>query len=234
MHRLRAVICDFNGVIADDETPHFDTFRQALAEEGIDLSREEYYGRFLGMDERNCARALLEEKRGPTQTALVERILSRKAALFATATASTRPQLFPGAVPFIKAARASYRLAIASGGRRSQIEEALRGTPIEDDFLVVVSAEDTGTGKPDPEIYQTVLHRLNATSAVPLRPGDCLVIEDSRAGIRSAHAAGMMVVAVATTYPAAQLEEAELVVPSLDRHTLETAEELFRKKPYTL
>lgn len=230
VHRLHAIICDFNGVLADDETPHFDTLRQALREEGLDLSREEYYGRFLGMDDRNCTRALLEEACGRCHADRVERILSRKAALFATMTASKQPQLFPGVVPFVKAARASYPLAIASGGRRGQIEDALRGTPIEDDFLVIVSAEDTRTGKPDPEIYETALHRLNATSPLLLCPQDCLVIEDSRAGIRSAHRAGMMVVAVATTYPAGQLDEADLVIPGLDRHTLATVEGFFRER----
>ena len=84
--------------------------------------------------------------------------------------------------------------------------------------------------KPDPEIYETVLHRLNARSPALLRPQDCLVIEDSRAGIRSAHRAGMKVMAVATTYPAAELDEADLVVPGLDRATVGEVERWFRRK----
>jgi beta-phosphoglucomutase-like phosphatase (HAD superfamily) len=46
---LRAIIFDFNGVIADDETPHLLTFQQALREEGMTLTKEDYYGAYLGM-----------------------------------------------------------------------------------------------------------------------------------------------------------------------------------------
>jgi len=44
----RAVIFDFNGVIADDETPHLVCFQQALEEHGLSITREEYYGTYLG------------------------------------------------------------------------------------------------------------------------------------------------------------------------------------------
>jgi len=56
---LRAIIFDFNGGLADDETPHFLAFQQALAEDGLALTKEAYYGVYLAMDERNCAAALL-------------------------------------------------------------------------------------------------------------------------------------------------------------------------------
>jgi len=49
---IRAIIFDFNGVIADDETPHLVCFQQALAEENLSLTKEEYYGAYLGMAER--------------------------------------------------------------------------------------------------------------------------------------------------------------------------------------
>ena len=58
--RLRAVIFDFNGVIADDEITHFLAFQQALAEDGLTLTKEEYYGTYLGMDERSCAGGLIK------------------------------------------------------------------------------------------------------------------------------------------------------------------------------
>jgi beta-phosphoglucomutase-like phosphatase (HAD superfamily) len=114
-------------------------------------------------------------------------------------------------------ARTGYRLAIASGGRRAQIDEALAGTPIEPDFELIVAAEDCAVGKPDPAIYRLTLDRLNLRTpgSTRLRPTDCLVIEDSLAGIRSALTAGMKVAAVATTYPAEKLGEADHVLSSL-------------------
>ena len=229
--RLRAIIFDFNGVIADDEAPHFLAFQQALAENGIGLSKEDYYGTYLGMDERNCLVALMKSRRGKLNREDPERILTRKAELFRRYTTTCKPDLFPGVAEFVLAAGHRYRLAIASGGRREQIEWALRGNPIAHLCAVVVSAEDTTLGKPEPQIYQVALERMNGTdpAVVPLiRPEECLVIEDSKAGIQAARRAGMKVVALATTYPAEHLTEADSVLRNWGEVSFERLEGLFR------
>src|SRR5881628_3447665 len=86
---LRAIIFDFNGVIADDEPTHFLAFQQALAEDGVALTKEEYYGTYLGMDERTCAGALLEAITGRRDPGRVQRIAERKAVLFASLRETT-------------------------------------------------------------------------------------------------------------------------------------------------
>lgn len=226
---LRLIIFDFNGVIADDEPAHFLAFQHALHEEGVLLTREEYYGVYLGMDERNCLEALFRSTAGTSDPLRADRVLKRKAALFEAYTARHKPVLFPGAVSLVKQAADRHQLAIASGGRREQIKFALAGTPIENDFCVVVSAEDTTIGKPDPAIYQLALKRVNQTERPQpeIKPSECLVIEDSLAGIQSALAAGMKVVAVATTYPPGQLIGAHLVLSDLDGVSLKHLEALF-------
>ena len=230
--RLRAIIFDFNGVIADDETPHFLTFQQALQEDGLALTKEDYYGTYLGMDERNCSTALVESVAGTRDPVRVHEILERKAALFGDYAATHKPQLFPGVVEFVKQAGERYRLAIASGGTREQIEFALRDTPIEKEFAVIVTAEDTDIGKPDPAIYELALKLLNGARPKPplIKAEECLVVEDSLAGICSAIAAGMKVMALATTYQADQLTDAHLVVPSLEGLSPDRLEKLFRQR----
>ena len=228
---LRAIIFDFNGVVADDETPHFLMFQQALREEGLSLTREDYYGAYLGMEERNCLASLLTKAGGPRDPARAQRIHDRKVALFRAYTATHKPELFPGVAEFVLQAGSRHRLAVASGGKREQIADALRGTPLERAFRLIVAAEDTTVGKPDPEIYLLTLGKLNETPPrpePPLKAADCLVIEDSLAGIQSAKAAGMTVVGVATTYPAAALQEADAVYPSLGAVSLAQIEQLFR------
>ncbi|HSB43433.1 MAG TPA: HAD family phosphatase [Nitrospira sp.] len=214
---MQAIIFDFNGVIADDETPHFFCFRQALKESGLSLTSDEYYGTYLGMDERTCTRILLTHRDGVCNDDLLERVTLRKAELFRIHTANHRPEFFPGVVEFVQAAGRRYRLAIASGGRRSQIDAALGDTPIEQVFEVIVAAEDCPVGKPDPAIYRLTLERLNRSSRTTslLGPRNCFVIEDSLAGIQSAQAAGMPVLAVATTYPIEKLNGANLVTRDL-------------------
>lgn len=81
-HSLQAIIFDFNGVLADDESPHFLSFQQALREEGIHLCWEDYYGTYLGMDERNCTIALLTAATGSCDRSRFQRIVDRKATLF--------------------------------------------------------------------------------------------------------------------------------------------------------
>jgi HAD superfamily hydrolase (TIGR01509 family) len=215
---IRAVIFDFNGVIADDETPHLRCFQQALAEHGLSLTKDAYYGTYLGMDERTCAAALLAARDGSCDPDLLRTMMDRKATLFREYQAFHKPILFPGVVEFVKRAGAHYRLAIATGGRREQIDHALRGTAIERDFAVIVSADDVATGKPDPAIYLATLKRLTAVDPRPplLTASQCVVVEDSRAGIHAAKASGMRAIALATIYTPDQLAEVDLVLPSLD------------------
>jgi beta-phosphoglucomutase len=192
-------------------------FQQALAEEGLLLTKDEYYGVYLGMDERTCAKILIAARDGICDDRLLQRIMNRKADLFHASTTAHKPTLIPGVVEFVKTAKPTYRLAIASGGRREQIDAALTGTLIKQDFELIISAEDCPIGKPDPAIYRLTCERLNAVGAIScaITPADCLVIEDSLAGIRSAKAAGMRVLALATTYPIDKLGEADAVLSSL-------------------
>jgi HAD superfamily hydrolase (TIGR01509 family) len=216
---LKAILFDFNGVLADDETSHFRCFQRALAEFGLSITADDYYRQYLGMDERTCTALLLETRDGRCDDGLLRTIMDRKADLFAEDTAQIIPPLFPGVLEFVTEARRDFRLAVASGGRRAQIDRALAHTAIAEAFEVIVSADDCAIGKPDPAIYLLALQRLNGQAEKkirPLAPEQCLVIEDSRAGIRAARAAGMNVVALCTTYPAMELTEADLVLPGLE------------------
>lgn len=220
---IRAMIFDFNGVIADDETPHLRCFQQALSEHGLSLTKEEYYGTYLGMDERTCATLLITARDHTCDRNVLSAIMDRKATLFREYTTIHKPALFPGVVEFVTCAATGFLIAIASGGRREQIDEALRGTPIEQSFSVIVSADDCAIGKPDPTIYRHTLKLLNAQKPRPplVRAGECLVVEDSLAGIQSAQAAGMIVLALSTTYPAEKLGEADHILPNLEGITPE-------------
>src|SRR5215207_3538889 len=75
----------------------------------------------------------------------------------------------------------------------------------------IVTAEDVEKGKPDPEAY------LKGAEALGVRPEACLVVEDAPSGIRSAKAAGMRVIAVATTHHPEDLTGADAVAGSLTR-----------------
>ena len=66
---IRAVIFDFNGVLVDDESVHFDLFREVLAEEGVTLTPEMYHERYLGYDDWQCLEeALKDAGRSPSSS----------------------------------------------------------------------------------------------------------------------------------------------------------------------
>ena len=76
---------------------------------------------------------------------------------------------------------------------------------------VMVTADDVVHGKPHPEPY------LKGAELLGFDPKECLVIEDAPAGIQSAHASGMKVIALTSTYPAAALSRADAVVEKLSQ-----------------
>jgi sugar-phosphatase len=120
-------------------------------------------------------------------------------------TAATRPM--KGAKEIL-AALAPERWAIVTSGTRPLAEGRIRGAglPLPE---VLITAGDVDQGKPDPEGY------LAAAQALGARPADCVVIEDTPAGIEATRRGGMAAIGVASTYPEAALAAADLVVPSL-------------------
>ncbi len=228
---LKAIIFDFNGVLADDEEVHFLMFQRVLGEEGILLTREKYYGEYLGYDDRGCFRAAcLAAGRNLADEDLAG-LIERKSAYY-TAHVAGHDVLYPGAAEAVWRMSGRYALAVVSGALRSEIDDILRRAGLRSQFRVVVAAEDVSAGKPDPEGFVKALAELNgkrAAGSAMLEPDECLVIEDSHAGIEAAHRAGMPVLAVAHTYPAESLRDADDVIPSIADLTADVAERLTRR-----
>jgi mannitol-1-/sugar-/sorbitol-6-phosphatase len=117
--------------------------------------------------------------------------------------------VMPGAAELVRAIPDRHWGVVTSGRRHlATARLKLAGIPIP---RVMVTAGDVVDGKPHPEPYLKGAERLG------VKPADCLVIEDAPAGIRSAHAGGMKVIALASTYPASALGEADAVVEKLDQ-----------------
>jgi len=214
---LRAIIFDFNGVILDDEPLHFASMRNAVAALGIPITKEEYWREYLPLDDERCLDAICKQHGRQPAADERQQVLARKREDYERML-NSRFLAFPGAVDFVRAAADRYPLAIASGARRKEITAALQALNIAGCFRVVVAAEDFHLGKPHPESFLLALERLNArldSLGDRVRPGECLVIEDSIGGVAGARAAGMRCIGVSSSYPASLLREADRVVASL-------------------
>jgi beta-phosphoglucomutase len=209
---LRAAVFDFDGVIVDSEPLHFRSLRDALLREDVEISHEEYWDHLLAHDDRSSIRLAFErrgERPDPDRLARVERF---KVERFAELIPEV--PIFPGAREVIGALAAELPLAIASGARHEEIEAILAGIGLRDAFAALVGAEDAARTKPDPAPYLEAARQLE--SRVPgLVPAECVAFEDSVPGVMSALGAGMKVVGVAHSYPAARLRSAHRVLDSL-------------------
>jgi beta-phosphoglucomutase len=214
---LRAVIFDFNGVIIDDEPIHLELFRAVLGEEGMALSDDDYREKYLGYDDRGCFVAAMADagrERESKDAGYIHDLIERKAALYREAI-NERFLLFPGVVDLVRRLSIKFPMAIASGALRAEIEVVLERGGIRNCFQAIIAAEDVTVCKPDPEAYIKALAALNAGATTKIQPGECLVIEDSIAGVESAKSAGMLCLAVTNSYSAEELKRADWVASSL-------------------
>ena len=217
---INAVIFDFNGVLIDDEPVHFALFREILAKEGVKLTEKDYHERYLGYDDRKCFETALLDSQKSAGSEHLDWLIAEKARRYVD-VASEGLHFFPGAAETLRTVAARWPVAICSGALRPEIEYALKLLNRLGHVSVIISAEDTKKCKPDPEGYQLALTALRihagngertintrAKKLTALAPANCLVIEDSLAGILSAKSAGMWAIGVPNTYTAEQLLEA--------------------------
>lgn len=215
---LKAIIFDFNGVILDDEPLHFKAMQEAVSGLGIALTEEAYWGRYLPLDDNECLEAICLDHAVRLNDEERIRILQLKTASYSRQLDNRFP-IFPGAARLIESAARQYPLAIASGASREEIETTLEATGLDRHFLVTVAAEDFTRGKPHPESFLLALKKLNSAldrQTLPIKPQECLVVEDSIGGVAGARAAGMRCLAVSNSYPPEKLQEANSVVRSLE------------------
>lgn len=233
---IRAVLFDFNGVLVDDEPIHLEAFQRVLGEEGVSLTAEEYYGKYLGHDDRSCFAAVLSaagEQPAALTTPRLMRLTARKSSYYQERIRERGYPLFPGAVELVRElAVAGRMLGIVSGALLDEVEGALRQSGLRNVFKVVITAEDVAEGKPDPEGYLRALEALNAMPPLPERlihPHEVLAVEDSPAGLAAAAEVGLVTLGVAQSHPAARLQEADAVADSLRGMTLAGLEALFSR-----
>lgn len=216
---IRAIIFDFDGVITDSEPVHLRMFQKVLSEMGITLNAKEYYEVYLGMDDKGCFSTILKSNGIGTAPQLIQSLIQKKTK-YLMEYIKNDLFIYPGVVELVDSAKKDYLLAIASGALRHEIEFVLESAGIRSAFSVIVSAEDVSEGKPNPECFNKALERLNGMGGEKIKKDDCLVIEDSIAGIEAAKAAGMRCVAVTNTYSHDRLTLADRVVTELSEINL--------------
>jgi beta-phosphoglucomutase-like phosphatase (HAD superfamily) len=211
----RAVLFDFNGTISLDEPILDRLFQEVFAAIGIEISSAEYYAELSGLSDPEIIVRALELHGRRAEEALCEQLLRAKIDRYKEVVLQ-EPTVTAEIAAFVRFVAERVPVAIGSGAVREEIVHVLAQHDLGDLFDIVVTIDDVEHGKPDPETYLRCLEALRRRDP-GLRPGDCVVFEDSRFGIAAAHAAGMRCIAVHTSGELVGLAAADLVVQGLTR-----------------
>jgi beta-phosphoglucomutase len=209
MGTVSALMFDFNGTLSHDEPLLCAIYRELFARYGRPLTEEQYYSRLAGLSEESIIGGWLGVD-GPLLASLVAERIDRYA--IEAADGSTVTESAREAVRF---AAARVPVAVVSGAFRAEIEPVVEAAGIASELTTIVAADDVEHGKPHPEAY------LRAAERLGVDPAAAIAFEDTEAGIASAKAAGLHVVAVLGTLPPKRLAQADEQVAAIDTALIE-------------
>jgi HAD superfamily hydrolase (TIGR01509 family) len=209
--QIEAIVFDLDGVLVDSEIWWHEVRVAWARAHGLDWTTADSE-LVMGANSRAWAR-IMRERLGlePAEEPEIER------AIVAGVVERYRregPPVIPGAVEAARRLAAAYPVAIASSAHADVIRAALESTGLDATIPIAVSSDEVAHGKPAPDVYLEAARRLR------IEPERCLVVEDSLNGVRSARAAGMVVVLVPNEHvpPASGARElADLVLERLDQ-----------------
>jgi len=206
----KACLFDLDGVLVDTAGYHFKAWRKLANKLGFDftevqneelkgISRMESLNKILGWG----GISLSETEKEALATA-------KNNDYVAMISTMTPAEVLPGAVRFLKDIKAAgYRIALGSASKNAGL--ILARTGLESFFDAIVDGNRVSRSKPDPEVF------LAGARMLQVEPEQCIVLEDAVAGIEAARRAGMKAIGIGD---AAVLQEADIVVPGLDRLTV--------------
>jgi beta-phosphoglucomutase len=223
---LKAVILDFDGVIADTEALHLEAFNEVLSQYNIEISDEDYYEKYLGYSDVDFFNALNDDYKLEWDDSEIDDFVERKGDVFQEYI-ERGGSVIKGVPEFIAMLRKhNIPLAICSGATMRDIEGTLSGTNLLSNFQAVVSADDVLSGKPDPQGYMMARKKLVEITGQPISGEECIAVEDSEWGLEAARAASMHTLGVTNSYAVPALGLADKVVDSLGTVTIEMLREI--------
>ncbi len=204
---IKAVIFDMNGVIINDEAVHEDAIVDVCRKYGIKLSHDDYYEMCLGRTDYEGFAKIIE--RFKLKDIDISKLMMEKQQKYFEMLPGSIRQV-PRAIDMIRKLSPHFRLGLVSSASRNEIDFILKYFKVIGKFQVIISGDDVNKGKPDPEPYLMASLKLNEL------PRNCVAIEDSVSGIRSAKNAGMECIAITTSHRRENLKEADYIIDSFD------------------
>jgi HAD superfamily hydrolase (TIGR01509 family) len=211
---IQAVVFDLDGVLVDSEQVWDEARRDVVGAHG-GTWKDSATTDMLGMSSPEWSRYVVDELHVDLTP---EEVNARVLEAMLTRYREELP-LLPGAREAVLRMADAFPIALATSSNREVIDLVLDGMGVTDRFGATVSSEEVARGKPAPDVYLEAARRLRRAATA------CAAVEDSSNGLRSAHAAGMRVIAIPNPhFPPADdaLALADVTLPDLDALTLAT------------
>ena len=213
--RVQGVIFDVDGVLVDTVPLHYHAWKRMFTERGFEFDQHIYRQRVDGKNRTEGVRSVMVNATDKE----VEAAGVQKQAYYLQELETTSLEPYPDAEEFLAAVKdAGLHVAAASGSANAV--RVLEKIGLLGRFEAIVTGAEIRSGKPDPEIFLTAAERLGLT------PAQCVVFEDSEAGIAAAKNGAFLSVGVAREMNSGFLRNADLVVTSLDEITIDQLEDL--------
>jgi HAD superfamily hydrolase (TIGR01509 family) len=205
----RAILFDFNGTLSDDEPILYAIYAELFAEQGEPLSAQSYLERLAGLSEREIFTTWLGSEHPGIDRLIADRVARYRSRVSDGSTVSEPVRAA------VRHAAARVPVGIVSGAAREEIEPVVRSAGLERCISFVVAGDEVEAGKPDPESYLRALELLGDPPAAAV-----VAFEDTEAGVASAKAAGLRVIALTGTLGPERLAQADVLVGAIEPATM--------------
>lgn len=216
---LKGLLFDMDGVLVNNLDVHREAFAEFFRRYGVERTFDEL-NRHFGRGNDDIMGDLMP--RDIVERVGIRELGNQKEAIYREIYAPTiKPQ--EGLIEFLRESEhEGLRSAVGSSGFLANVDFVLDKCDIRRYFSAIVAGDQVTKCKPDPEIY------LTAATKLGLEPSECIVFEDAEAGIEAGKRAGMVVVALATTFSREFLEgtEADLIIDDFRDINVERLREL--------
>jgi beta-phosphoglucomutase len=184
---IEAIIFDMDGVLVDSEPFHIEIEKRQFKRHQLVISDEEH-GQYMGTATDVMWKTILD--RHKLNLSLDDIIEQSKIESIQYFSELNEIPVMPGLIDLLdKLQQKKYPMAVASSSFPEIIDLILLRTDLKKYFQVIVSSQEAGKSKPEPDVFLLAAQKLN------VKPANCLVVEDSENGIKAAHAADMSCVA---------------------------------------
>ena len=188
-NNLKAIIFDLDGVVTDTAEYHYKSWKLPLKEEGIDFTKKENE-KLRGLSRRNSVKTIAQTKKVDFSKEKEDEIMYKKNNYYQKMIVGLdKDDMIDGIHEILlELKNKNYKMAVASASRNAK--QVIKSLELDNFFEIIADGNSVNKSKPAPDLF------LFTAEEMGVKPEECLVVEDSKAGVKGAKKAGMKVVGI--------------------------------------